>query len=64
MEHLPIHLAEEALLGGPIQYLWMYTFERYFGWMKPTAKSEAHPEASMVQAYLSFEIKQFTEYYF
>nr|GEV81153.1 hypothetical protein [Tanacetum cinerariifolium] len=29
MEHLPIHLAEEALLAGPVQYQWMYPIERY-----------------------------------
>ena len=28
MEHLPVHLAEEAQLGGPVQYRWMYPFER------------------------------------
>ena len=28
MEHLPVHLAEEAYLGGPVQYRWMYPFER------------------------------------
>ena len=28
MEHLPIHLAREARLGGPVQYRWMYPFER------------------------------------
>jgi hypothetical protein len=30
MEHLPIHLAYEARVGGPVQYRWMYPFERYF----------------------------------
>jgi len=29
MEHLPIHLPYEALLGGPVQYRWMYPFERW-----------------------------------
>jgi len=29
MEHLPIHLAYEARLGEPVQYKWMYPFERY-----------------------------------
>jgi len=29
MEHLPIHLTNEARLGGPVQYRWMYPFERY-----------------------------------
>jgi len=29
MEHLPIHLADEAKIGGPVQYRWMYFVERY-----------------------------------
>jgi hypothetical protein len=33
MEHLPIHLPYEAKLGGPVQYRWMYPFERYFVWI-------------------------------
>jgi len=28
MEHLPIKLTEEAYLGLPVQYRWMYPFER------------------------------------
>ncbi|WMV49787.1 hypothetical protein MTR67_043172 [Solanum verrucosum] len=28
MEHLLIHIVHEALLGGPVQYRWMYPFER------------------------------------
>ena len=28
MEHLPVHLVHEARLGGPVQYRWMYPFER------------------------------------
>jgi len=31
MEHLPIHLVEEDLLGGLVQYRWMDPFDRYFG---------------------------------
>ena len=27
--HLPIHLAEEALIVGPVHFLWMYHIERY-----------------------------------
>ena len=26
--HLPIHLGREARFGGPVQYQWMYRFER------------------------------------
>jgi len=29
MEHLPVHLAYEARIAGPVQYRWMYPFERY-----------------------------------
>jgi len=28
MEHLPIHLPFETKVGGPVQYRWMYPFER------------------------------------
>ena len=28
MGHLPVHLAHEAKLSGPVQYRWMYPFER------------------------------------
>ena len=28
MEHLPVHLPLEARLAGPVQYRWMYPFER------------------------------------
>ena len=28
MEHLPLHLPYEARVGGPVQYRWMYPFER------------------------------------
>ena len=28
MKHLPIHLAYEARVVGPVQYRWMYPFER------------------------------------
>jgi len=27
-KHLPVHLPYETRLSGPIQYCWMYTFER------------------------------------
>ena len=29
MVHLAIHLPREAMLGGPVQYRWMYPIERY-----------------------------------
>ena len=64
MEHLLVHLAQEAYLGGPIHYRWMYPFERFFHWLKQKAKNKAQPESSMVMAYLIFEIKTFGSHYF
>ena len=29
MMHLPVHLANEAKIAGPVQYRWMYPIERY-----------------------------------
>lgn len=29
MVHLMVHLVEEAKLGGPVHYRWMYPLERY-----------------------------------
>ncbi|XP_047309058.1 uncharacterized protein LOC124912474 [Impatiens glandulifera] len=34
MEHLLVHLTYEANVGGPIQYRWMYPFERTFCQLK------------------------------
>lgn len=34
MEHLVVHLAYEALIGGPVAYRWMYVFERYVSLVK------------------------------
>ncbi|XP_045791903.1 uncharacterized protein LOC123886649 [Trifolium pratense] len=44
MEHLPVHLPYEAKLGGPIQYRWMYPFERMMGDYKHTVKNKARVE--------------------
>ena len=64
MEHLPVHLAQEAYLGGPVHYRWMYPFERFFHWLKQKAKNKSQPESSMVMAYLIYEIKTFGSHYF
>ena len=48
MEHLPVHLAQEAYLGGPVHNRWMYPFERFFKWLKQKAKNKAKPELSLI----------------
>jgi hypothetical protein len=34
MVHLAVHLLDEALLRGPVQYGWMYRIERRLGTLK------------------------------
>ncbi|XP_057781987.1 uncharacterized protein LOC131000215 isoform X1 [Salvia miltiorrhiza] len=64
MEHLPIHLADEAMMAGPVQYRWMYPFERYLGKLKKTVKNKAKVEGSITNAYLVEEATAFCCYYF
>jgi hypothetical protein len=55
MMHLPIHLASEALIGGPTMYRWMYQFERYIKFLKSLVRNMAHPEASIAEGYIAYE---------
>lgn len=64
MEHLPVHLAYEARIAGPVQYRWMYPFERYLGHLKKNIKNKAHVEGSMANAYLTEEASLFCSHYF
>ncbi|CAA7043720.1 unnamed protein product [Microthlaspi erraticum] len=41
MEHLAIHLPREAALGGPVQYRWMYPFERFMFHLKKKVQSSS-----------------------
>ncbi|GJU51546.1 hypothetical protein Tco_1221101 [Tanacetum coccineum] len=52
MEHLPIHLAEEALLAGPVQYWWMYPIERYLLTLKMYVRNRARPEGCIAKGAL------------
>jgi len=55
MMHLPVHLASEALIGGPTIYHWMYQFERQIKFLKSLVRNMAHPEASIAEGYLAYE---------
>ena len=52
MMHLPIHLAEEARLGGPVLYRWMYPIERYLRTLKGYVRNKAQPEGSIAEGYI------------
>jgi len=52
MIHLPIHLANEVRLGGPVQNRWMYPPERYMCTLKSYVRNRNYPEGSIAEAYL------------
>ncbi|KAL0332930.1 UNVERIFIED_CONTAM: hypothetical protein Scaly_2194500 [Sesamum calycinum] len=60
MENLIVHLPYEARTGGPVQYRWMYPFERFLCELKKKVKNKMHVEASIVKAYIVEEIGLFT----
>jgi Transposase family tnp2/Domain of unknown function (DUF4218)/Transposase-associated domain len=64
MEHLPVHLPHEARIAGPVQYRWMYPFERYLRKLKNNVRNKAHVEGSIANAYLVEEAANFVSYYF
>ncbi|CAJ2639558.1 unnamed protein product [Trifolium pratense] len=64
MEHLVVHLAHEARLGGPVQYRWIYPFERFMGDSKCSVKNKAKVEASICASYLHREAIHFCSHYF
>ncbi|XP_016456739.2 uncharacterized protein LOC107780687 [Nicotiana tabacum] len=64
MEHLPVHLPYEARIVGPVQYRWMYPFERYLGTLKKMIGNKASVEGSICEAYLMTESTQLFSHYF
>lgn len=63
MVHLAYHLPREALLARPIQYRWMYPFERYLGKFKRYVKNKAYPKGSIAEAYIHVECLNFCSMY-
>ena len=61
MVHLAVHIPDEALLRGPIQYRWMYPIERRLGMLKNFLRNRARPEGSIAEAYLESEMLAFWE---
>jgi len=55
MVHLAVHLPDEALLRGPVQYGWMYPIERRLGTFTRFIRNKARPEGSVAEAYTAYE---------
>ncbi|XP_042964767.1 uncharacterized protein LOC122298991 [Carya illinoinensis] len=49
MVYLAIHLPDEALLARPVQYRWMYPFERYLEKFKRYVRNKARPKSSIAE---------------
>ncbi|CAH9079402.1 unnamed protein product [Cuscuta epithymum] len=63
MVHLCIHLPYEALIGGPVQFRWMYPIERFLCGLKQSVRNKAHPEGSIAEAYIAKESLTFCSMY-
>jgi len=63
MMHLPVHLPDEALLRGPVQYGWMYPIERRLYTLKRYVRNRAWPEGSIAEAYIADECLTFFSRY-
>ncbi|XP_042426096.1 uncharacterized protein LOC122013955 [Zingiber officinale] len=61
--HLTIHLAREARLCGPVQFRWMYPFERFMKMLKGYVKNRARPEGCIAECYLAEERMRFCSAY-
>ncbi|XP_073304106.1 uncharacterized protein [Primulina huaijiensis] len=61
--HLTIHLAREARLCGPVQFRWMYPFERFMKTLKEYVKNRARPEGCIAECYLAEERMLFCSAY-
>ena len=59
MMHLHVHLAEEAKLGGPVYYRWMYPVERYLRTTKGYVRNKTYPEGSIAKGYILEECLTF-----
>ncbi|XP_066384653.1 uncharacterized protein [Miscanthus floridulus] len=59
MIHLSVHLAEEAKLGGPMCYRWMYPIERCLRTVKGYVRNKAHPKGSIAEGYIAKECLTF-----
>jgi hypothetical protein len=63
MVHLCVHLPDEALLRGPVQYGWMYPIERRLGTLKNFVRNRARPEGSIAEAYMASDTLTFCSRY-
>lgn len=64
MQHLLIHLAYEAKVGGPVQYRWIYHIERALKKLRPMVGNKARVEGCIAEQFKYKEIAYFISVYF
>ncbi|GKB38250.1 hypothetical protein Tco_0883192 [Tanacetum coccineum] len=63
MIHVAIHLPDEAILGGPLRYRWMFPFERYMKKLKNYVQNKALTFCSCYLNYVAEEALTFCSCY-
>jgi hypothetical protein len=63
MVYLCVHLPDEALVRGPVQYGWMYPIERRLGTLKNFVRNRTKPEGSIAEAYVASDALTFCSRY-
>ena len=63
MVHLAVHLPDEAMVRGPVQFGWMYPIERRLYTLKRSVRNKARPEGSIAEAYVANEALTFCSRY-
>ena len=64
MQHLILHLSNEARLGGPVQNRWCYPIERCLKTIHQKCGNKDRIEASIAEAFIREEVSNFiTSYY-
>jgi hypothetical protein len=64
IQHLFIHLLYEAKVGAPVQYRWMYPFERALNRLRHMVGNKARVESCIREEFKYKEIAYFTSVYF
>ena len=64
MAHLIVHLANEALLGGPVQFRWQFCIEREFKYIRYKCGNKNKIEACIAEAYILEEVTDATTTYY
>jgi hypothetical protein len=64
MQHLLIHLPYEAKVGGPVQYRWIYPFERALKRLRHMVGNKIRVEGCITEEFKYKEIAYFIIVYF